>query len=196
MSYYGIIFPEFWTGRTGRELRDRGGRDAQLLCLYLATNRHANMLGLYHLLVDDLKHETGLSFRAIEKGYHVANDATFASFDSVSGFVWVRQMARFRLGLKNGDCLDANDKRVIAINRIYHALDPNPFLGEFYDLNRKLLCLKKRRETEACVVVPFTQDHYMSGFKGPSKALGSQITDNRSRDQITENRNQELRRHG
>lgn len=177
MSYYGVIFPEFWTGATGRELRGRGGKEAQLLALYLASNRHANMLGLYHLLVDDVRHETGLSLKGIEKGFHVVHDATFATFDAATNFVWVRQMARFRLALKNGGGLDQNDKRVLAINRLYHALDPNPFLGEFYDLNRKTLCIKKRREASS-VVVPFMADHYMSGLtrgiEGASKGLPSQ----------------------
>lgn len=163
MSYYGIVFPEFWTGPTGRELRKRGGKEAQLLALYLATNRHANMLGLYHLLIEDVRHETGLSIRAIEKGYQVVAATEFAIFDAASAFVWVRQMSRFRLGLKNGDALDANDKRVIAINRLYHALDLNPFLGAFHDLNRKILCLKKRREGSD-LVVPFAAAHYLSGL--------------------------------
>lgn len=173
MSYYGVIFPEFWTGPTGRELREHGGKEAQVLGLYLATNRHANMLGLYHLLADDVKHETGLSFRAIEKGYRVSGAASFAIFDAATAFVWVRQMARFRLGLKNGDGLDPDDKRVVAINRLYQALPANPFLGDYYDLNRKALCLRKRRDGFG-LVVPFTSDHYMSGFQGATKGLVSQ----------------------
>lgn len=183
MSYYGIIFPEFWTGPTGRELRQRGGKDTQLLALYLATNRHANMLGLYHLLIEDVRHETGLSIRSIEKGYHVVAEAAFATFDAATAFVWVRQMARFRLGLKNGDALDAHDKRVIAINRLYQAMESNPFLGPFHDLNRKMLCLKKRREGLS-VVVPFTADHHMSGLgrgiKGACKPVTGTETDQRS----------------
>jgi hypothetical protein len=191
-SYYGVIFPEFWTGPTGREIRLRGGRDAQLLGLYLATNRHANMLGLYQLMVDDVRHETGLSLKAIERGYQVTTEADFATFDAVTGFVWVRQMARFRLGLVNGEGLAVEDKRVQAINRIYHALPVNPFLGVFYEVNRKLLCLKKKREAPQDIV-PFQVDHYLSplrrGLQGATKGLLSQITDL----QITDVQGSEIR---
>ncbi len=178
MSYYGTVFPEFWTGRTGRELRECGGKDAQLLGLYLITNRHTNMLGLYHLLIDDVKHETGLSLKAIERGLTVVGTSTFASFDADTAFVWVRQMARFRLGLKNGDDLHPADKRVLAVNRLYQDLDLNPFLGTFYDANKKPLCLRKRREPVTALVVPFTTTHHMSpltrGLEGASKGLPSQ----------------------
>lgn len=187
-SYYGVIFPEFWTGLTGREIRLTGGKNAQLLSLYLATNRHANMLGLYHLLVDDVHHETGLSLKAIERGYQVVATTAFATYDAATAFVWVRQMARFRLGLQNGVGLHPDDKRVMAINRIYHALPQNPFLGEFFDVNRKLLCLKKKREV-ALYVVPFDANHYMSSLEGASKALPSQITDL----QITDVQGSEIR---
>ena len=161
VSYYGIIFPEFWTGPTGRELRIHGGKEAQLLALYVATNRHANMLGLYHLLIDDVRHESGLSLRSIEKAYRSLAAASFAEFDAQSAFVWVRQMARFRLGLRNGAHLAPEDNRVVAVNRLYQTLAANPFLGPFYDLNRKLLCLKSKRLTSD-LVVPFTADHYIS----------------------------------
>ena len=166
MSYYGVIFPEFWTGPTGREIRRRGGKDAQLLGLYLATNRHANMIGLYHLLSDDVKHETGLSFKAIDKSYQVMEATEFARFDAATAFVWVRHMARFRLALKNGDRLDTDDKRVLAINRIYQKLDPNPFLGAFFDLNSKMLSLKKKREADIDLVVHGKADH---SSRGPLK---------------------------
>jgi hypothetical protein len=169
-SYYGVIFPEFWTGTTGRELRRQGGKDAQILGLYLASNRHANMIGLYRLLVDDVKHETGLSVTAIARSYSVLQKAGFAIFDTVSSFVWVYQMARFRLGLKNGATLDAEDKRVPAVNGLYHALEGNPFLGDFYDQNRSALKLKKRRDAIG-LVVALTTPTISRPLQGASKGL-------------------------
>src|SRR5438094_3872600 len=127
-SYYGVLFPEFWTGHTGRVIRDRGGPPAQVLALYLMSNRFTNMIGLYRLLVDDIRHETGLNARAIERCLDLLHDVDYATFDAASSYVWVHQMARFRLGLKAGEALEPNDNRVIAINRLYHAIDPNPFL--------------------------------------------------------------------
>lgn len=183
-SYYGVVFPEFWTGRTGRELRERGGKDAQLLGLYLLSNRHTNMLGLYKLMVEDVTHETGLPKKSLVKGYEALAAASFATFDSDSSFVWVRQMVRFRIGLKPGDGLKTEDNRVSALNRLYHALDPNPFLKAFFELHHRTLHLKSAREPQG-VVVPLS---IPSPLQGASEGLPSQITDNR--DQITEIRQQ------
>lgn len=177
MSYYGVIFPEFWTGSTGLELRARGGKDAQILALYLATNRHANMLGLYHLMAVDMKHETGLSVKAIERSLGVIAETAFAAFDAATSFVWVRQMARFKLGLHPGETLQPADNRVVAANRLYQHLGVNPFLGPFYDANRKLLCLRKRREVDMSLVVSRAYNHQMSSLQGASKGLPSQDQD-------------------
>lgn len=168
MAYYGIVFPEFWTGKTGRALRGHG-KDAQLLALYLATNRHANMIGLYRLLVDDIRHETGLGAKSLERGFKAVWAEDFARFDAESSYVWVLSMARFRLGLQPGDALNPEDKKVAGVNRIYHALDPNPFLGEFYDVNHRVLRIKKRRESIG-VVVTIAGEHKMSGLPSPLEA--------------------------
>jgi hypothetical protein len=181
-SYYGIVFPEFWTGPTGRELR-KHGKDAQLIGLYLATNRHANMIGLYQLLADDIRHETGFGLKGIAKALDAIARTEYAIYDAPSAYVWVRNMARFRLGLKPGDCLvdgDRGDKRVMAVNRLYHGIDPNPFLGDFYDVNRRMLRLTKRREG-AGLVVSLTEHHYMSPLPSPLEAPCKPV--NRIRDQ-------------
>lgn len=120
------------------------------------TSRHANLLGLYRLSVHDVRYETGLGVKAIERGYAAADEANFARFDAATGFVWVLNMARFRLGMKAGDTLNPKDHKVVAVNRIYHALDANPFLGQFYDANHRILRIQKRREAVG-VVVPFSE---------------------------------------
>jgi hypothetical protein len=181
VGYYGVIFPEFWTGHTGRELRAHG-KDAQLLGLYLATNRHTNMIGLYRLLVDDIRHETGLGLKAIERGCLATAATNYAYFDAESSFVWVRQMVRFRLNLKAGGVLDAEDHRVLAVNRIYHAIDPNPFLGEFFDANQKMLRLRKRRDSTG-LVVPLSGHHNMSSLEGAYQGACKPDTEIRIRDQ-------------
>lgn len=193
-SYYGVIFPEFWTGTTGRQLRVHG-KEAQLLGLYLATNRHANMLGLYRLLPDDVRHETGLSAKAIGRAFSAVAAETYAAFDTESAFVWVRQMARFRLGLKAGMALDPEDHRVLGVNRIYHAIDGNPFLGEFFDLNRLTLRLKKRRDSVG-VVVPYPTHHQMSSLEGAYQGASKPDTEIRNRDQKQKQKKARLAPHG
>lgn len=173
-SYYGVIFPEFWTGPTGRELR-KHGKDAQLLGLYLATNRHANMLGLYRLMVDDIRHETGLSVLTIAKAFRAVASTEYARFDAQTSYVWVRSMARFRLALQAGEALASGDKRAKATNRLYRGIDPNPFLGIFFDVNHRILLLEQRRENVG-VVVDLSNDHKMSPFPSPLEAPSKPVS--------------------
>ena len=176
-SYYGVTYPEYWTGPTGRAIRRHGGKNAQLLGLYLTSNRFANMLGLYRLLPDDVEHETGLKRRDLARAYAVVGEVDFAEFDAVTSFVWVHTMARFRLALRPGQALKRDDLRVKAINRIYHALDDNPFLGRFYDTYRAMLCLQARRQPGGSIV-PLSivdGDAVESSHAGPVKGLASPL---------------------
>jgi hypothetical protein len=141
-----------------------------LIGLYLATNRHANMLGLYRLRIDDVRHETGLGTKAIAKGLQAAQETGYAAFDAVTEFAWVRQMARFRLGLKAGEGLREGDKRAGAISRIYHAIESNPFLGEFHDVNKKMLPLGRRRNRSALWCRSVRTTRY-SPIEAPSKGV-------------------------
>jgi hypothetical protein len=188
VAYYGIVFPEFWTGTTGRALR-AAGRDAQVLALYLATNRHSNMLGLYRVLADDIRHETGLSAKALHRSVTAIQETEFAVYDAGSSFVWVLSMARIRLGLKIGAALDPGDNRTLAVNRIYHAIESNPFLGSFFDVNQKLLRLKKRRESVG-VVVALSETTTGRALKGLTKGLVSQITESDQNDQRSDQNDQ------
>ncbi len=183
-SYYGVIFPEFWTGTTGRQLRECG-KDAQLLGLYLATNRHANMIGLYRLLVEDIRHETGIGAKGIGRAFEATEQTQYARFDFKTSYVWVRQMARIRLGLQPGEHIASNDNKVKAVNRLYQAIDPNPFLGDFFDANHKILALRKRREPVG-VVVAFDPHHQMSGLQGAYLAPSKPGTGIRIRKQVQE----------
>lgn len=145
-SYYGIVFPEYWTGRTGRAIQKKGGKDAALLGLYLTTNRLANMIGLYRLTPDIIVHETPLKLGAIEKAFEVLAAEEFAEYDAASEHVWVREMARFRLNLRDDrPSLDKDDKRVVGVQRLYHGIDDNPFLQPFYEKYHRVLHLKKLR---------------------------------------------------
>ncbi len=184
---YGVLFDDYWTGLSARAIRRRGGKDATILSLYLIANRHANMLGLYRLLDDDVKFEVSLGVARIRKAYGALADAEFAAHDDRSGFVWVYQMARIRLNLEPGQPLDPDDKRVLHINRIYTALDANPFLGPFFDANHRTLRLKKRREGGS-LVDPQPSTHHMSGLPRGSEGASKPVTE--IRDQGSEIRDQ------
>ncbi|SBV93563.1 hypothetical protein KL86DPRO_10553 [uncultured delta proteobacterium] len=63
MRDYSKISPQFWYGRTGKEMRKLGA-STQFIALYLLTNRHVNMLGLYNLPMLYIAADTGIAQEA------------------------------------------------------------------------------------------------------------------------------------
>lgn len=141
MRSFGTVKPSFWNGPTGRSLRESGA-DAQLLALYLLTNPHANMIGLYYLPLVLVRKELAMSMAQIVKALAALERAVFATYDPESEIVWVFEMARYQLG----DQLQPHDGRVKALARVYAEMSSNPFLGDFHDRYAAAFHLGCRRE--------------------------------------------------
>ena len=159
MRDYGKVSPQFWVGRTGKRIKAEG-IECQLVALYLLTNPHTNMLGLYYLPIIYIAHETGLPFEGASKALRRLYQVGFCAYDEDSEFVWVYEMARYQIA----DSLKANDNRVGGINREYQALPKNPFLGEFFDKYGGSFHVECRR----------ADDGEKRPSEGPPKALRSQ----------------------
>lgn len=128
MRDYSTVSPQFWLGKTGRELR-RAGAEAQVVAFYLMTSPHANMLGLYYLPVLYLAHETGLGLEGASKGLDRAIKAGFCSYDEHSEMVWVHEMAGYQVGRS----LKPGDNRCAGVRNEYASLPENPFLSGFFE---------------------------------------------------------------
>lgn len=193
-DYYGVLWPDFWTGRTGREIRKAGGANAQVLALYLMSNRHANMIGLYRISLEDMAHETGLKLKAIEAALQVLSHG-FARYDEASEFVWVLNMARFRLGLRAGEPLQPGDRKVVAINKLYHGIESNVFLSAFFEHYASTLRITKLRtpqEIQPHATTSVASKGHQMGHVSPSHASNSnQDQETEISDQETGNRSQE-----
>lgn len=175
-SYYGIVFPEFWTGPTGKAIRTEG-KDAQILALYLMTCRHATMIGVYRLLIDDVKVETGLAMKGLARAFEALQRLGFADYDATTQHVWVREMAKFRLNLQR-EPLKQKDNRTKGAQNLYDRLVDNPFLGDFFDRYAAEIHLTGRRSCCHLVATPL-----QVALTSPSKPLVSQITESGIRDQ-------------
>jgi hypothetical protein len=179
-SHYGIVFPEFWSGETGREIRTHGGKDGQLVGLYLMSAPNATMIGLFALPLRDLKHDTGIGVKGLVRAFTVLGGLGFADYDARTEHVWVREMAKFRLGLQKRSPLDPDDKRVTGIQRLYDKLSENPFLEPFFDRYAKELRLRGKRRSGR-PAEPLLDVALARGFEGPSKPVnrdqGSEIRD-------------------
>jgi uncharacterized phage protein (TIGR02220 family) len=128
MREYSKVPAQFWINEQGRRVR-RLGFEAQLVSIYLFTNSHATMIGIYYLPVTLIAHETGFSFEEALKGLQGLCEIKFCSYDDISEYVWVHEMASEQIGSQ----LKPNDNRVKAIHEIFSSLPRLPFLKGFYE---------------------------------------------------------------
>lgn len=156
MRDYATVAPQFWLGKTGRELRKKGA-EAQVVSFYLMTSPHANMLGLYYLPILYIAHETGLGFEGALKGIKSAIEAGFCSYDEDTEMVWVHEMAAYQVG----KALKPGDNRCAGVRSEYASLTENPFLSSFYERYKNDFHLNIKRETRQVL-------------EGASKGLRSQ----------------------
>jgi len=186
-----MIWPSYFDGPTGREIARLGGAPAQACGVYLSSGHEANMIGLYRIPLPILKLRLGsLSARQLDRAVAALGSAGFADYDRITEYVWVRQMAYYRLGLEDGP-LKKDDKRVGFVQRLYADAEPNPFLGAFYSRYRTDLHLRKERTYAGAVsllrleesVRPLETliDHNPSGFEGapqaPPKPIERSVTE-------------------
>lgn len=159
MRDYAKVSPHFWTGSTGKQLRQCP--EAVVVSMYLMTCPHANMLGLYYMPLLYVAHETGLGMEGASKGLQWACNAGFCSYDESTEMVWVHEMARFQIA----DKLKDTDKRSIGVQNEYNSLPSNPYLVSFYDKYSLAFCMTVKRENTAKNSIP---------KETPSKPLASQ----------------------
>jgi hypothetical protein len=158
VSGYGILLPGYWDGETGRTIGRAGGSTAQLVGLYFTSNPDATMIGLYPapLAIVQTRLRT-LSLAEIQRAVWALGEAGFADYDVATEHVWIREMAKFRLGLYKGP-ISKKDNRAQGAIRLFERLLPNPFIRPFYQRYRDELHLPKPRP-----------------FKGDWERLGSPL---------------------
>ncbi|MEM6485321.1 MAG: replication protein [Pseudomonadota bacterium] len=144
MREYSRFAPTFWTGTTGKAIKAHGP-ETTLVAVYLFTNPHANMLGIYYLPVLYVAHETGIPLEGASKALQRLSEGGFCSYDTASEVVWVYEMARWQVG----ESLNAKDNQVKSINKLYQNIPKCPFLGEFFEKYHAAYHLENQRHSEA-----------------------------------------------
>lgn len=89
---YRTIDAAFWTDPKVRRLSS----DARLLFLYLITNPHTHVSGIYYLSRGTIAHETGLTAKAVNTLSDTLSSAGFCGFDAESEVVWVKKMMKYQ----------------------------------------------------------------------------------------------------
>lgn len=155
MRDYGKVSPQFWIGETGKLLR--GNLESQVLALYLMTNPHATMTGVFHCPIIYMAHETGLSMEGASKGLARLIEVGFCEYDEDSESVFVVKMAAYQID----DCLKPEDKRVLGLQKEVAKMLPARFQKRFVEVYGERFHLVKHGENN-------------SPMQAPSKPLPSQ----------------------
>jgi len=137
MRTYATIAPQFWTGKTGKIIREHGA-DAQRVALYLLSCPSASALGLYYLPIPTLCHEVGISKDGASMALRCLSDALFAHYDWSSEYIWVPEMARFQIA----ESLQPGDTRVKWITKELLQLSKTPFFNDFLEKYQESFKLK------------------------------------------------------
>jgi len=128
MRDYSAVCPQFWTGRTGRQIRKLGPM-AQVVALYLLTAPGSTMLGLYYLPIGTIVHETGVPEGDVNEIMADFDEMGFAHYDADNEVVWVVEMARFQIAEE----LKTNDNRYKYVVKESPRFAASPLYDRWYD---------------------------------------------------------------
>ncbi|MBB5045941.1 hypothetical protein HNR60_000676 [Rhodopseudomonas rhenobacensis] len=156
---YGIVRPSFWTGATGRALRQ--DVDAQVVAMYLMTSPHANIIGVFRCPVEFIKIETGRTIEGASKGLTKLCELDFCTVDPETETVWVHEMARYQIG----DALKGGDKRIKHVARFFNEIENPHIKRAFFEKYGSAYHLQE----------PPISEPTASPFKGASKGDRSPI---------------------
>jgi hypothetical protein len=163
---HATIAATFWTRGTGKLLR--GHPEAQVVALYVMSCPASSMVGIFHVALPTLCHETGLTIEGARKGLRRCFDVGFCEYDEGEELVWVPNLARFQVG----DTLKVADRRRLGIIRGLKPFTRHSFYPKFmalyaerYGLNESDLPPAGAQES-APETKPLT-----SPFEGASESL-------------------------
>lgn len=131
-NFYRSVNPSFWSGKTGKFLR--GNHKAQILALYLITNQHTNMQGVYHLPIAYICADTGLTHEGALKGLESLFKGGFCEYFYDEEVVFIYKMLAFQTGN-----LKKTDNRAISVCNFYAQLEEGQIKQRFAEHYWELL---------------------------------------------------------
>lgn len=127
MREFSKISPQIWINKRGRQIKKLGYK-ARILSLYLNTNPHASMIGIYYLPMIYIVHESGLSMEDVIVTLRQLAEIDYCSYDEKSEYIWVHDFACEQLGSE----LKPSDNRVKGVQQALAALPQLSFLNDFH----------------------------------------------------------------
>lgn len=141
MRDYAKVMTRFWSDGSGKAIRDDD--EARLLAMYLFTNEHSNMYGLYRLALPTITHELGAQWPAerILKTIETLSKHDIAHYDPTRDLVWLPAGAETQVGASMKPTDNKRNgiaKRLerFAQHKFWHAFAAR--YGDAYHLNNDL----------------------------------------------------------
>lgn len=135
------ISPNFWTGKTGRDLR-RAGMGATLVAMYLLTCPSANYIGIFRLPMAYMAADLGIDAERAREYLREVEYTGFCKYDAREEIVWVIEGARHQLGE-----LKAGDNKVKMCQKDFDRIPVEcSFLREYFNKYRNTLHLKAHKD--------------------------------------------------
>lgn len=129
MRAYAKVSPVFWTRGSGKRLRGDGV--GQAVAFHLATGPQANMVGLYHVALPTIAHETGHPESEVRAALGRIAAAGFAYYDEEAELAFVPNALEIEVGI--GKALKAGDKRRAGILAQVEAVGSHRFVALFWE---------------------------------------------------------------
>lgn len=126
MSRYTKLPSDWFTTGNGRALR--GDAAAVHVAMVLRAHHSGNMIGLYHLALPTIAHETGISGAELDRVIKKLDELGEAHLDAKIDLVWIPDLAENELGSTK---LHPADKRHISICKTLAPIAAHPFALAF-----------------------------------------------------------------
>lgn len=126
---YSTINSKLWAGRTGIKLRQN--IHARVVQVYLLSCQSANAIGLFHVALPTIAHETGLTVDEVRAAIAYLRDECdgFCDYDEAVELAWVPRMALFQIG----ESIKPKDKVRPSLVRSALEWKGHPFFDRFVE---------------------------------------------------------------
>ena len=140
---YRVVDVALWTDPRVKKLSVRG----KLLFLYLITNPHTHVGGLYYLPDVMIQHETGLAAKELDTLWDTLSKLGLSRRDRQNEIVWVCNMFRYQ---------GVHQKTVISVSHHLNTLHNSPLCKEFAERYPEVLTVKNGYRTDRVSEVGFS----------------------------------------
>ncbi len=129
MKSFSKLYSDFWINYDNSKTLS-AGIDGRLMALYLQSNTHQNMLGVYYLPLLYISSDLKLPVEQVKKALKKLYKVNYCKYDARTQYVWVCNLVFDQIGVGGG----AKDNRIMGLQAIWDSLPLQlEFLEDVYN---------------------------------------------------------------